>query len=111
MSDTKEFSLGAILSVIHRRPLAPRGTFEIFGLVSHIMFGPEPPGFVCGVSQEALDLCAAALREQLPWIDRVAVGPGEGYRVSVRDWAQLDKVEQMFGAVHAIRMVATRTDE
>lgn len=111
MRETKPFSLGALLSVTQERMLAPDGPGEVYGLITHVLFGPLEPGQQILVTMDALEPCAAELKRQLSWLDQVPTlkhGTEDLAHTCAYAWAWLDTQEQKWGPEH---LVTTRRRE
>jgi hypothetical protein len=104
MAMMKDFSLGAILSVAQHRMIAPQGPQEVFGLICHVLLGPDAQPAVYVIEEHAVVLCAEELRRQFDWLERVPSRPGADFtHASIRDWAQLDQLESRLGPRHLVR--------
>src|SRR5215831_12941558 len=102
-SSTREFSLGAIVSVTHGCMLSPRGAHEVYDLVFHLTYGPDAPAGQYPLHEEQFHSAAESLARHFPWIEHLPLRAGvDFHHVSVADWARLDRWEQQFGAKHAV---------
>jgi hypothetical protein len=111
--EVQEVSLGAMLSLVQERMLAPGGLSEIYGLIYHVLIGPgHDRSIAVVIDYEMAQGCARELVRQHPWLAVIpARSKSDMHRASVYDWAWLDHQEQRWGPRHPVRTKATRSSE